>query len=151
MYRTNGDWWLSSYVWTEWQNHIWNSESSDLVNQLIINYFSHGQKSWDQCVLVALYKYAKQRVARDSKCNLHVPSSSPHPTPPTLLKTCTRRSPGTRDVFSIVLSGRGGNCNGKYIKYNNTFRRNAQIVDNYQRCMTAPSIFFQDCNYYYSI
>ena len=31
----------------------------------LIYTYNPGQKSWDKCVLVALYKHAKQRVARE--------------------------------------------------------------------------------------
>ena len=55
---------------------------------LINHTYNPGQfKSWDKCVLVALYKHAKQRVPRHSTYT----SPTPPPTPPTMLKTCTQQ------------------------------------------------------------
>ena len=39
--------------------------------------YNHGQKSWDKCALVALYKHAKQRVARDSTYTCPTPPPTP--------------------------------------------------------------------------
>ena len=67
---------LSDLLVVQTKSHYWLRRNS----------YNPGQKSWDKCVLVALYKHVNQRVARHSTYT----SPTPTPTPTTMLKTCTR-------------------------------------------------------------
>ena len=40
----------------------------------------------------------------------------------------------------------GGVCNG-VLKYSNTFGSNAQLIVNYEFCMTVPRNFVHDCSF----
>ena len=77
-----------------------------------------------------------------------LPSSSSSSSSSSLLKFPNVKNmyPQLFLTFNIVLGGGGGNCNG-VLKYSSAFRRNTQIIDNYEFCMTVPRNFVQDCSY----